>query len=343
MTELVVQRFESAQGARVYRMPLELFPGFWGFAHLVLSDGFRALVDCGSGLDSSNSALDNGLATVRSAYGEDAAWRRLTHVLITHGHIDHLGGLRYVRSQTDAPVGVHELDRRVLTRYEERVRLITHRLRGFLVEAGVEPEQQADIIDLYLVNKQLFSSVPVDLTYEAEGMRVGPLTMTHVPGHCPGQVVMQLDDILLAGDQVLSEISPHQSPESLSDNTGLGHYLESLEKIRPLSSQVRWVLGGHQEPIRDLAARMDAIKSLHRERLQAVLDLLLVPRTIAEISARLFPEVRGYNVLLALEETGAHVEYLAQRGLIGLENLEATDGVCPVPLRYMRADGVAPS
>jgi glyoxylase-like metal-dependent hydrolase (beta-lactamase superfamily II) len=343
MTELAVQRFESAQGARVYRMPLELFPGFWGFAHLVISDGFRALIDCGSGLDSSNSGLENGLSTVCSAYGEDAGWRRLTHVLITHGHIDHHGGLRYVRSQTDAPVGVHELDRRVLIRYEERVRLITHRLRGFLVEAGVEPEEQADIVDLYLVNKQLFSSVPVDLTYEAEGMRVGPLMMTHVPGHCPGQVVMQLDDILLVGDQVLSEISPHQSPESLSDNTGLGHYLESLERIRPLSPRVRWVLGGHQEPIRDLSARVDAIEALHRQRLQAVLDLLTVPRTIAEISARLFPEVRGYNVLLALEETGAHVEYLAQRGQISLENLEAIDGECPVPLRYVRADGAAPS
>ncbi|MCX6072202.1 MAG: MBL fold metallo-hydrolase [Chloroflexi bacterium] len=342
MMELAVQRFESGQGARVYRMPLELFPGFWGFAYLVISDGFRALIDCGSGLDSSNSALESGLSTVCSAYGEDGGWRRLTHVLITHGHIDHHGGLRYVRSQTDAPVGVHELDRRVLTRYEERVRLITHRLRGFLVEAGVEPEKQAAIIDLYLVNKQLFSSVPVDLTYEAEGMRVGPLTMTHVPGHCPGQVVMQLDDILLVGDQVLSEISPHQSPESLSDNTGLGHYLESLERIRPLSTRVRWTLGGHQEPIRNLGARLDAIESLHRERLQAVLDLLTVPRTIAEISARLFPEVHGYNVLLALEETGAHVEYLAQRGQIGLESQEAIDDVCPVPLRYVRADGATP-
>jgi glyoxylase-like metal-dependent hydrolase (beta-lactamase superfamily II) len=343
MTELAVRRFESSGGARVYRMPLELFPGFWGFAHLVIADGFRALVDCGIGLDSSNSALESGLSAVRSVYGEDAEWHRLTHVLITHGHIDHHGGLRYVRSQTDAPVGVHELDRRVLTRYEERLRLITHRLREFLVEAGVQPEQQAAIIDLYLLNKQLFSSVPVDFTYEAEGMRIGPLTMTHVPGHCPGQVVMQIDDILLVGDQVLSEISPHQSPESLSDNTGLGHYLESLERIRPLSSRVRWVLGGHQEPIRDLAARVDAIELLHRQRLQAVLDLLTVPRTIAEISARLFPEVHGYNVLLALEETGAHVEYLAQRGLIGLENLDAIDGGSPVPLRYVRAEAAAPS
>jgi glyoxylase-like metal-dependent hydrolase (beta-lactamase superfamily II) len=339
MTELVVQRFESSQGARVYRMPLEVFPGFWGYAHLVLADGFRALVDCGSGLDSSNAMLQTGLSAVCTAHGEDAGWRRLTHVLITHAHIDHLGGLHFVREQTDAPIGVHELDRRALTRYEERVRLITHRLRTFLVEAGVEPAQQSAILDLYLLNKQLFSSIPVDFTYEAEGMRVGPLKLTHVPGHCPGQVVMQLDDLLLVGDQVLSEISPHQSPESLSDNTGLGHYLESLERIRPLSSQVRWVLGGHQAPIRDLGARLDAIESLHRERLQAVLDQLSVPRTIAEISARLFPEVRGYNELLALEEAGAHVEYLAQRGLIGLEDPEAIDGESPIPLRYTRADG----
>jgi len=336
-----LQRFETDHGARVYRIPLEVFPGFWGFAHLVLADGFRALVDCGSGLDSSNTGLERGLATVADAYGEDAGWQRLTHVLITHGHIDHFGGLPFVRSRSDAPVGVHELDRRVLTRYEERVRLVTLRLRAYLVEAGVAPEQQATILELYRVHKQLFNSVPVDLTYEAEGMRLGPVTFTHVPGHCPGQVVMQIDDLLLAGDHVLSEITPHQSPESLSDNTGLGHYLESLERIRPLAANVRLTLGGHQDPVRDLAARLDAIRLAHQNRLRAVLELLDEPQTISEIASRLFPEVRGYNVLLALEETGAHVEYLAQRAQIGWENLEATDGGCPVPLRYVRVDGPA--
>ncbi len=58
-----VERFESRAGARVYRLPLEVFPGFWGYAHLVLADGFSALVDSGSGFGKSNDDLDAGPST----------------------------------------------------------------------------------------------------------------------------------------------------------------------------------------------------------------------------------------------------------------------------------------
>ena len=47
------------------------------------------------------------------------------------------------------------------------------------------------------------------------------------------------------------------------------------------------------------------------------------PRTIYEISKALFPDVNGFNDLLALEETGAHVEYLYQRGNLSIDNLES--------------------
>jgi hypothetical protein len=58
-----------------------------------------------------------------------------------------------------------------------------------------------------------------------------------------------------------------------------------------------------------------------------------------QVSQALFGEVHGYNVLLALEETGAHVEYLAQRGRLRIANLEEVEGNhSPVALRYQRAD-----
>jgi hypothetical protein len=45
--------------------------------------------------------------------------------------------------------------------------------------------------------------------------------------------------------------------------------------------------------------------------------------------------VNGYNVLLALEEAGAHVEYLYQRGLLSITNIaDLEDGKEAVAIRY---------
>jgi hypothetical protein len=41
-----------------------------------------------------------------------------------------------------------------------------------------------------------------------------------------------------------------------------------------------------------------------------------------EISKRLFGPKSGYTRILALEEAGAHVEYLFQRGQLRIANLE---------------------
>jgi glyoxylase-like metal-dependent hydrolase (beta-lactamase superfamily II) len=164
---------------------------------------------------------------------------------------------------------------------------------------------------------------------------LGPFEFFHVPGHCAGHVVIRLQDVLFSGDHILSEISPHQSPESITPSTGLTHYFQSLESIRLISNQVRLTLPGHQNPILDLGLRLEAILETHKVRLTQVLDYLGEPRTIQELSQLLFGEVHGYNVLLALEETGAHVEYLYQRGLLGLTNLrEIENSDTPLPIRY---------
>ncbi len=338
-----VERYQTSAGARIYRWPLDLFPGLEGYVHLVLIDDMRVLIDAGSGFGDSNAMLEAGLEEIKRQYGEPADWGDLSHVLITHGHIDHFGGLPFVLERSHAAVGVHELDLRILTNYEERLAIVARRLRDFLDESGVTLEERQRLMALYLLNKQLFSSVAVDFTYESVGMRLGRLRMTHVPGHCPGHVVILVDDILLCGDHVLSRISPHQSPERLSLYTGLGHYLESLERLRPLASDVRLALGGHYAPIEDLAARIEAIEEVHRQRLSAVLDMFQRPRTVAEIAHGLFPSASGYHELLAIQEAGAHIEYLVQRGYLGIENYGELEGDGPVTLRYVRRAGGLPT
>ena len=323
----------------IFQIPLLVFPGFWGFAYLVLVEAgptaYRVLIDTGSGYGESNQYLDAGFKAVSLELGRSFGFEDLTHILITHGHIDHFGGLPYVRAHTQALLGVHELDLRNLTNHEERLAVVARRLDGFLVEAGVSKERRSTLIELYKITKSLYQSVLVDFTYEAIGMRLGPFEMLHVPGHCAGQVVIRLNDVLFSGDHVLHDISPHQSPEHLTQSTGLDHYLKSLEQLRLWAVGVRFTLAGHQQPIVDLGGRIDAIRLVHRDRLRKILELLSIPLTIAELSTALFGEVQGYNVLLALEETGAHVEYLYQRGLLGIENLaELENGSTPIPVRY---------
>jgi len=312
----------------------------WGNVYLVMVDDpddipYRVLIDTGSGFGSSNQNLEAGLQAVSERLGRSIGFEDLTHVLITHGHIDHFGGLSYVRPRTSALVGVHELDLRNLTNYEERLAVVSRRLREFLAEAGVAPDQITNLIETYKITKSLYHSVRVDFTYEAIGMRLGPLEMLHVPGHCAGQVVIRLHDVLFSGDHVLQETSPHQSPEHLTLSTGLHHYLNSLDILNSWIEGIHLTLGGHKAPIIDLPSRIAAIQQLHSDRLQCVLDLLTEPHTICEVSQALFGQVYGYNVLLALEEAGAHVEYLYQRGLLGIANLnelERSEG--PVPIRY---------
>jgi glyoxylase-like metal-dependent hydrolase (beta-lactamase superfamily II) len=331
-----VEAHATASGARIYRLPLELFPGFWGFAHLVFAGDLAILVDVGSGFGESNGHLEAGLESVRRDHGEPAEWSRLTHIVITHGHIDHFGGLPYVRERTQAPIAIHELDLRVLTNYEQRLRIVAHRLREFLAEAGVSAGQVEEVMSLYLLNKHLFTSVPVEITFTASEDLLGPIGILHTPGHCPGQIVLRVDDILITGDHVLPETSPHQSPERLSLYTGLGHYLESLDLLHAWAEGARLGLGGHEGPIRDVRSRILEILRLHADRLNRVLELTEEPSTVSGVAAALFPGVTGYHVLLALEEAGAHVEYLATRGHLSVENLDDLETETPVPILYRR-------
>jgi glyoxylase-like metal-dependent hydrolase (beta-lactamase superfamily II) len=329
------QFFETTGGARIFRIPMNVFPDFWAYAYLVLVNDHTVLIDTGSGFGDSNAHLVAGFDQASRMAGRTIRIEDLTHILITHGHIDHFGGLVFLRERTNALVGIHELDLGNLTSYEERVAIAENRLKVYLVEAGVPEDKREGILNMYRVNKMLFHSVKVDFTHEAKGMCLGSLEMLHVPGHCAGHVVIRLHNILFSGDHVLGRITPHQSPERLTLSTGLGHYLDSLTVLEKWAGGSSLTLAGHDDPIPNLPARLAEIRREHTARLKLTLEFLAEPHTIADVSGELFGRVNGYNVLLAIEEAGAHVEYLHQRGLLRIVNvdeLESDNG--PVVNRY---------
>jgi glyoxylase-like metal-dependent hydrolase (beta-lactamase superfamily II) len=336
-TSMEIVEHQAKNGAQIFQIPLEVFPGFWAYVYVVITPSVRALVDVGSGFGDANHQLEAGFRSISELLGVSFSLADLTHVFITHGHIDHFGGLRNVAGRTGALVGIHELDRRNISNYEERIIISCRSLDSYLVEAGVNDDKRQALMEMYSFHKALYHSLPVDFTYEKLDMRLDPFEFLHVPGHCAGHIVIRCGDILFSGDHVLSDISPHQAPEKLTLHTGLSHYLESLDKVVNWAGDVVLTLGGHRAPIQDLPARVAEIKTEHMDRLTHITDLLAEPRTIAEIASLLFGPVEGYNELLALEEAGAHVEYLYQRNHIGIANYQDLEAQpLPIAVKYLR-------
>jgi len=332
----MVARFKTSGGRQIYTFQVEAFPTLIANIYLIDGGDQLILVDCGSGMERSNREFLAGFETLRETFGVSFTLADVDLILISHGHIDHFGGLTLLREYTDAPVAIHRLDQRVLSHYEERRLVASRRLERFLEEAGVPERQRQKMMQMYLAGKDLFHSWPVHFLLEEGQAPAEGIDVYHVPGHCPGQVCLRIDDVLLTGDHVLAQITPHQAPESITLNTGLDHYLGSLDKIAQVDG-IRLALGGHEAPMEDLYGRIAAIKRFHEERLDKVLDICSEPRSVREISRALFGEVDGYHVLLALEETGAHVEYLYLRGELAATNLNeiATE---PRPVILYRRD-----
>ncbi|HZF50197.1 MAG TPA: MBL fold metallo-hydrolase [Polyangiaceae bacterium] len=316
-----VRRFGIAGGARIYLLPVETFPRHINNVYLILEPGRSTLFDVGSGFDSSRRDLALGFAVVRDIYQEDARFEAVSEAVISHAHIDHFGGVGDFRAAAGGSLSVHELDYRVIACFEERVVIALKDIEVFLCRAGVSPDERDRLLALYLASRDAFKSVPVDRTLR-DGDRVGGgHRVIHTPGHCPGQICLAVGDVLLTSDHVLARITPHQFPQAITPYVGLENYFNSLAKVRDMEG-VRLALGGHEEPIPDLPSRVDAIIAFHRERLAAVKAACAEPRTVVEVARALFGAQEGYGVILAIEEAGAHVEYLHERGQLRIVNVE---------------------
>lgn len=334
--------FESSNGWKVHRIPLEVFPNFWAYVYIVRKDEFCVLIDAGSGTDVSHENLLSGLEQV----GLNPS--NLTHILLTHAHIDHFGGLTKLRPLTNAKIGVHELDVQTIAHHEARLALIGRRLASFLTDTGLSEETCDQLLSIYRFSKVIYQSVPVDFTlrhvalsshsqggaYEAMGMQLGQFEFIHLPGHCPGHVAIRLGDVVFCGDIVVEGVTPHLSPESINPYTGLDHYLESLVRFQSWSKDARLILNGHDGAITNLSEHIEATKQNILRRMSKAIEALHEPLIIEELCRAVYGEMNGYNQLLVIEKTGAYVEYFYEHGMIEITNAEELER--GLPARYQR-------
>jgi glyoxylase-like metal-dependent hydrolase (beta-lactamase superfamily II) len=234
-------------------------------------------------------------------------------IVVTHMHPDHVGGSRDVSELTGAPVvqGREDYDQCVNAWGERDPR----RFLEYWTSNGV-PEHEAD--DLVQDSDRLVRAIHwtrdpqlIDHGDELDGWRVEVLR-----GHADGHIVLERDGVLIAGDVILSGITPTIGLYARSRPDPLGDYFATLERLEQMAPRVAYT--GHKDPVHDPAGRAREIRAHHIERLDetsAALDG--DARTAYEVSLQLFPgDLSPALRRFATAEALAHLEHLRQEGRI---------------------------
>ena len=330
-----VKKFVSNTGVRIYRIPCQVFETLSARVYLLLGAGPPTLVDAGSGLWASTKHILAGLQTVRDEFGESITIGDIQRIIISHGHVDHIGGLPELLEHTTAQVAIHALDRGLLVSHHEYIAITENRLGDFFRQAGVEAAQRGELLKAFHFSGKQIGSVPVAITL-ADGEELDGLRIIHTPGHSPGHVCIGVGNILLSGDHIMAQTVPQQWPEIMAAFTGLGHYLESLDKIGRIPG-FELTLAAHEQVIQDVYRRIESIRAAHRRRLERLLAMLAdepQPLSVYEISQRLYPGVTGFRAVLAVTDVGSRVEYLHQRGQLTVVNYDEITEAENVVYRY---------
>ena len=330
-----IKKFLSNSGVRIYRIPCQVFEALSARVYLLVGAGPPTLLDAGSSLGVSTRQILAGVEAVRDDFGEAVRPGDVRRIIVSHGHVDHVGGLPELLRTMPAQVAVHPLDRAAVASCREHVVTSAVRLNAFFRRAGVEEARRDELLKMSPYRWTAREDVAVGLPLE-DGDELDGLRILHTPGHSPGHVCIGVGNVLLSGDHILSQTLPHLWPESAAAYTGLGHYLESLDKV-DRTPGFELALAAHEQVIHDVYGRIKTIRSAHRRRLERMLEMLRKtgrPLSIDEIARQSYPEVTSFRAVLAITDVGSRVEYLHQRGQLSVANLEEIERDETAVFRY---------
>jgi glyoxylase-like metal-dependent hydrolase (beta-lactamase superfamily II) len=152
-------------------------------------------------------------------------------------------------------------------------------------------------------------------------------------GHSPehASFYCEKDKILIAGDQILSHITPSVIvPSAQPDANPMKEYLDSLARFEQLPPDTL-VLPSHGLPFRALHTRLAQLREHHQARLDDVASIITGRTSALAIAQEVFPRVLYDNPRQAFGESLAHLNMLASLGRL-MRDVNATGAITFAPV-----------
>lgn len=229
-------------------------------------------------------------AHLRAILDAVGAGQRITHILVTHAHLDHSPLARRLAARTGAPVlayGPPEAGRS-----ETMNRLAAQ--GGLSGGEGVDVEFAPD------------QELPDGAWIDGDGWRIEAL---HLPGHMANHMGFAVDGTLFTGDLIMGWASSLISPP----DGDLSAFMTSLDRL--LERDWTRFLPGHGAPVDAPRDRTIALRDHRRAREASILEALKAgPSTAAALAVRIYTDTPPALLPAATRNVLAHLLALHDAG-----------------------------
>ena len=289
-------------------------------------DGWT-MVDCGY-------AYDAARAAIAAAWESVLRGRKITRLIVTHFHPDHVGNSGWIAGRWDTrPLMTQgEWFAANLAARDTADDSIARRVT-FFREHGLDEAR----IDIFQRGAILYSAgveLPLAFTRITDGdvLPIGADRWTVITGegHSPEHAALYCAErkLLISGDQILPTITTNISVwPAEPDADPLGLFLESGRRFAARLDPATLVLPSHRRPFRNVHHRLDELAHHHDERLQLILSATGRETTAADLIDVLFQRaLDGHQMGFAMGEAIAHLNHLVTLGR--MERVRDASGVC---------------
>ncbi len=243
-------------------------------------------------------------------------FRDFDHIIVTHMHTDHSGGVSLIQQEAGLPVYVQELAEPVITGGETEFNRINKFFNDFIKKCGADPS-------IHQHARKYKEEIWRDVHYVSEGddVYIGgePYNVIHVPGHSQTDILLinGQNKITFVGDHIIPELAVNafiEPPAPGKDErpAPLIQYRESLRKSRGID--LGKCYSGHGKPFTEHIELIDKRLDQQDARCLQIHRLLSErEKSVYEICQEVYPHLKGSIVFLGLSQIQGHLDLMEAR------------------------------